>query len=125
MIKKYLLLFFFLILVMIPTTLNAQHSIAREWNEQLLEAIRKDFARPTVHARNLFHSSVLMYDAWAIFNNTAQPIFLGTTFGDYYTEYAPLAIPIDKNEASKEIMSYAVFRLLMHRFANSPNAMET
>ncbi|MDB4009547.1 T9SS type A sorting domain-containing protein [Polaribacter sp.] len=125
MIKKYLLLFFFLILVMIPTTLNAQHSIAREWNEQLLEAIRKDFARPTVHARNLFHSSVLMYDAWAIFNNTAQPIFLGTTFGDYYTEYAPLAIPIDKNEARKEIMSYAVFRLLMHRFANSPNAMET
>ena len=125
MIKKYLLLFFFLILVMIPTTLNAQHSIAREWNEQLLEAIRKDFARPTVHARNLFHSSVLMYDAWAIFNNTAQPIFLGTTFGDYYTEYAPLAIPIDKNEASKEIMSYAVFRLLTHRFANSPNAMET
>ena len=125
MIKKYLLLFFFLILVMIPTTLNAQHSIAREWNEQLLEAIRKDFARPTVHARNLFHSSVLMYDAWAIFNNTAQPIFLGATFGDYYTEYAPIAIPTNKNEASKEIMSYAVFRLLTHRFANSPNAMET
>jgi hypothetical protein len=66
-----------------------------------------------------------MYDAWAIFNNTAQPIFLGATFGDYYTEYAPIAIPIDKNEASKEIMSYAVFRLLTHRFANSPNAMET
>ena len=125
MIKKYLLLFFFLILVMIPTTLNAQHSIAREWNEQLLEAIRKDFARPTVHARNLFHSSVLMYDAWAIFNNTAQPIFLGSTFGNYYTEYAPIAIPIDKNEASKEIMSYAVFRLLTHRFVNSPNATET
>ena len=80
MIKKYLLLFFFLILAMIPTTLNAQHSVAREWNEQLLEAIRKDFARPTVHARNLFHSSVLMYDAWAIFNNTAQPVFLGDYF---------------------------------------------
>ncbi|MDC1520565.1 T9SS type A sorting domain-containing protein, partial [Polaribacter sp.] len=75
--------------------------------------------------RNLFHSSLLMYDAWAIFNNTAQPIFLGATFGDYYTEYTPIAIPIDKNEASKEIMSYAVFRLLTHRFANSPNAMET
>lgn len=125
MIKKYLFLFFFLISAMIPTTLNAQHSIAREWNEQLLEAIRKDFARPTVHARNLFQSSVLMYDAWAIFNNIAQPIFLGATFGDYYTEYTPIAIPIDKNEASKEIMSYAVFRLLTHRFANSPNAMLT
>ena len=125
MIKKYLFLFFFLISAMIPTTLNAQHSIAREWNEQLLEAIRKDFARPTVHARNLFHCSLLMYDAWAIFNNTAQPIFLGSTFGNYYTEYAPIAIPIDKNEASKEIMSYAVFRLLTHRFVNSPNATET
>ena len=125
MIKKHLFLFFFLISAMIPTTLNAQHSIAREWNEQLLEAIRKDFARPTVHARNLFHCSLLMYDAWAIFNNTAQPIFLGSTFGNYYTEYAPIAIPIDKNEASKEIMSYAVFRLLTHRFVNSPNATET
>ena len=125
MIKKYLFIFFFLIIAIIPTTLNGQHSIAREWNEQLLEAIRKDLSRPTVHARNLFHSSALMYDAWAIFNNAAQPVFLGTTFGDYYTDYAPIAIPIDKKEASKEIMSYAVFRLLMHRFENSPNAIET
>ena len=125
MIKKYLFIFFFLIIAIIPTTLNGQHSIAREWNEQLLEAIRKDFARPTVHARNLFHSSALMYDAWAIFNNAAQPVFLGTTFGDYFTDYAPIAIPINKKEASKEIMSYAVFRLLIHRFENSPNAAET
>ena len=29
-----------------------QVSVAREWNEILLEAIRNDFARPTVHARN-------------------------------------------------------------------------
>ena len=29
-----------------------EYSIARIWNEQLLEAIRNDFARPTIHARN-------------------------------------------------------------------------
>ena len=40
-------------------------SVARQWNEVLLEAIRNDFARPTVHARNLCHVSAAMYDAWA------------------------------------------------------------
>jgi hypothetical protein len=44
---------------------QAQHSVARKWNEVLLEAIRNDFARPTVHARNLFHISTAMYDALA------------------------------------------------------------
>ncbi len=125
MTKKRIFIFFFLFTIVIPNTLNSQHSIAREWNEQLLEAIRKDFARPTVHARNLFHASALMYDAWAIFNNAAKPVFLGTTFGGYVTDYTPIAIPVDKDEASKEIMSYAIFRLLNHRFKNSPNASET
>ena len=38
------------------------HSVARQWNEQLLAAIRVDYARPTVHARNLYHVSVAMWD---------------------------------------------------------------
>jgi hypothetical protein len=125
MIKKSIFIFFIIVSITAPSKLNSQHSIAREWNEQLLEAIRNDFARPTVHARNLFHTSVIMYDAWAIFNNTAQPVFLGTTFGDYFTDYTPIPTPSNKDEASKEIMSYAIFRLLNHRFENSPNATET
>jgi hypothetical protein len=44
---------------------DRQISVARMWNEVLLEGIRNDFARPTVHARNLWHSSAAMYDAWA------------------------------------------------------------
>ena len=47
-------------------------SVARQWNEELLEAIRNDFARPTVHARNLFHTSVAMWDAWAAFDEHAR-----------------------------------------------------
>ena len=43
-------------------------SVARLWNEVLLYSIRNDLARPTVHARNLFHVSAAMYDAWAIVN---------------------------------------------------------
>ena len=46
-------------------------SVARQWNEALLSAIRKDLARPTVHARNLFHTSAAMYDAWALYSDAA------------------------------------------------------
>ena len=56
-----------LIFLLAATGANAQQSVARQWNEQVLEAIRHDYARPTVHARNLFHVSVAMYDAWAAY----------------------------------------------------------
>ena len=35
---------------------EAEHSVARQWNEELLEAIRNDLARPTVHARSFVPS---------------------------------------------------------------------
>ena len=38
-------------------------SVARVWNEALLDAIRRDFPAPTVHSRNLFHVSAAMWDA--------------------------------------------------------------
>ena len=41
---------------------DTTHSIARKWIDILLESIRNDFARPPVHARNLFHISAMMYD---------------------------------------------------------------
>lgn len=99
---------------------GAQHSVAREWNEMLLNAIRSDFARPTVHARNLFHTSVLMYDSWAIFDSQAETVFLGKTFGGYQCNFNGIATPANIDDARHEIMSYAVFRLLIHRFQNSP-----
>ncbi len=90
-----------------------------------MQAIRDDFARPTVHARNLFHSAILMYDAWAIFDETANTVFLGNTFGNFFTEYSPINKPTNLKDARREIISYAMFRLLTHRFKNSPNARET
>ncbi len=52
-------------------------SVAREWSEVLLQGIRNDFARPTVHARNLFHTSSAMYDAWAVYDVNSQHLFAG------------------------------------------------
>ncbi len=99
---------------------SAQHSVAHDWNEQLLEAIRTDFSRPTIHARNLFHSSVIMYDAWAIFDSQATTIFLGKTFGGFNCPFNGIATPTNIEAARHEIISYAMFRLLMHRFSLSP-----
>ncbi|NQY67846.1 MAG: hypothetical protein HRT72_09015, partial [Flavobacteriales bacterium] len=66
---------------------NAQQSVAREWNDVMLEAIRKDFARPTVHSRNLFHISAGMYDAWAAYDSQAQPYILGDSIGGVVCEF--------------------------------------
>jgi len=103
----------------------AQHSVAREWNEVLLDAIRKDFARPTVHARNLFHTSIGMYDAWSVYDEVAVPFLLGNTIGDYKCEFHSVAAPNDIQAARDEAISYAAFRLLKHRFENSPGKNET
>lgn len=103
----------------------SQHSVARDWNEVLLDAIRNDFARPTVHARNLFHSSIVMYDAWAIFDSQADPIFLGQTFGGYTCNFNGIASPADVEAARHEVISYAMLRLLTHRFLNSPGGSAT
>ncbi len=93
---------------------TGQHSIAREWNEQLLWAIRLDSARPTVHARNLFHISVGMWDAWAAYDDRAR--------GVIHHEKSDVE---DIDSARRKTISYAVYRLLLWRFKNSPNIIQT
>lgn len=106
--------------------LNAQdHSVARKWNEALLEAIRKDFARPTVHARNLFHTSVAMYDSWAAYEENVETFFLGKTINGFFCPFDGVRQPEAKKKAQEETISYAVYRLLTHRFKGSPNAAAT
>ena len=98
-----------LLLFAVPA--NAVDSVARQWNELLLEAIRSDFARPTVHARNLFHTSVAMWDAWAAYDEDAHTYL--------HHEDATAA---DVGAARDEAISYAAYRVLSHRFADSPGA---
>jgi hypothetical protein len=117
----------FLCLSMSP--LAAQHSVARAWNELLLEAIRNDLARPTVHARNLYHTSLAMYDAWAVYDDHARTVFLGDTINGFACPFDPESVFEDPNfnleEARREAISYAAYRILRYRFQNSPGAVET
>ncbi|MDH7914592.1 FG-GAP-like repeat-containing protein [Winogradskyella sp. SYSU M77433] len=97
-------------------------SVARLWNEALLESIRGDFARPTVHARNLFHSSVAMYDIWAIYDDVASPYLMGNSVHGFSSALADF-IPSESVVASQEkAISYAMYRLLSYRFQNAPQA---
>ncbi|MEM9679404.1 MAG: FG-GAP-like repeat-containing protein, partial [Bacteroidota bacterium] len=106
-------------------TINADQipediSVARLWNEALLEAIRGDFARPTVHARNLFHTSVAMYDIWAIYDNVASPYLMGNTVNGFSAELEAFTPTNSIEESREEAISYAMYRLLSHRFQTSP-----
>ncbi|MFP2909056.1 vanadium-dependent haloperoxidase, partial [Pyxidicoccus sp. 3LFB2] len=83
-------------------------SIARRWNEQILGAIRRDIPRPTVHARNLYHLSAAMWDAWAAYDATADGVFLR----EKHT--AP-----DVAAARTEAVSYAAYRVLAHRYTKA------
>ena len=114
------------------TSVSAQqHTVAHQWNEQNLEAIRNDFARPTVHARNLYHASILMYDCWAAYDSTsAQNVFLGQSFDGYPCPFDSEALempdtPEAIQEAQEVAISYAMFRLLTHRYSESPQAEST
>ena len=101
---------------------SGQHSVARQWNEALLDAIREDLARPTVHARNLFHSSVVMYDAWAAYDDRARPFLLGNEIAGFECSFDGIPRPADIRDAREEAISYGAYRLLRHRFQKSPGA---
>jgi Putative metal-binding motif/Secretion system C-terminal sorting domain len=116
--RKFLPLIFALLSCM--GSLRAQESIARIWNEILIESIRNDFARPPIHARNLWHSSIIMYDSWAVFEPEAETYFLGKTVGNYTCNFAGIPQPANVDFARIEVMSYAMFRLIQHRFQNAP-----
>jgi hypothetical protein len=82
------------------------HSLARVWDDQTLTLIRQVIPAPTVHARNLFHLSAAMWDAWAAYDQTAD--------GYFVTEkrQAP-----DVTAAREAAISYAAYRILSWRYA--------
>jgi len=101
---------------------STELDIARQWNEMLLASIRLDFARPTVHARNLYHISAAMWDAWATYNEGCHYL-LGKDLDGFFTPFTPFELPDDKTAALDSAISYACYRILSHRFVNAPNAV--
>ena len=93
---------------------HADWSVARRWDEALLDAIRRALPNPPVHARNLFHTSVAMWDAWAAYDPTAN--------GYIYTTREQAD---DVAAARDEAISYAAYRVLSARFIKAVGGAES
>ena len=93
---------------------HPEWSVARRWDEALLDAIRRALPNPPVHARNLFHTSVAMWDAWAAYDPTAS----GYVVKEKLTASSVTA-------ARNEAMSYAAYRVLSSRFIKAVGADES
>jgi hypothetical protein len=90
------------------------HSVARVWDEALLDAIRRDVPAPTVHARNLFHTSAAMWDAWAAYDARGEGYFVDEK------------LEADDVRAAREAaISYAAYRLLLWRYSRAAGLQET
>lgn len=96
------------------TKASAAQSIARVWDEEILDAIRIDLPNPPVHARNLFHFSACAYDAWAAYDPKAA----GFVYRGKHTA-------ADVAAARREAISHAAYRILKERYALSRNAART
>jgi len=90
-----------------------KQSVARRWDEAMLDAIRRALPNPPVHARNLFHVSVAMWDAWAAYDATAS--------GYIFKEKLHLD-RCDVLAARNEAISYAAYRVLTARFIKAVGA---
>ena len=94
-----------------PIADHPEWSVARRWDEALLDAIRRSLPNPPVHARNLFHVSVAMWDGWAAYDATAK--------GYLFTEKIGAS---DVVAARNETISYAAYRALSARFIKAVGA---
>ncbi len=118
--RKLIPIFLFIQLFWISLTQAQTTSIAQFWSTQLLKSIRKDFARPPVHARNLYHMSIAMHDGWAAYDPDAETFFLGKNVNGFTTAFLGVPTPTDIVAARKKAISYAAYRLIKHRFALAP-----
>jgi len=110
-----------IILLVLSSQSYGQHSIAREWNEILLDGIRNDFARPTVHARNLWHASIAMYDIHAIYNDPAKPFLIGQEVDGFSSTFTGIPQSATPEEDMEIAISYAMYRLMLNRFISAAN----
>jgi len=113
------------IIVEEPIKITAERSgqsIARQWNEVLLHAIRNDYARPTIHARNLFHISSAMFDAWSVYSAQATPFLWGNTLAGFDCTAEAINVPADILPLQEQAISFASYRMIKHRFRFSPGA---
>ncbi len=65
-----------------------------------------------------------MYDAWTAYDGVSQPYLLGESVGGFNCPLTSFQAPNDIAGARAQAISHAVYRLIVHRFAAAPGAVE-
>lgn len=102
------------IMIEVSSVESANKSVAQQWNEENLDAIRRDFPAPTIHARNLLGTSIAMWDAWAAYD----PVAVGVL-------HREAASAGDTEAARHEAISHAAYRVLLGRYGGTINGSMT
>lgn len=90
------------------------------WNEVMLAAIRNGTPRPTVIARSLYLVHQAMYDAWAAYHATAQPVYL-----DPGLRRPPAEHTQANKTAAVSQAAYQTLSLLFPDYETNSNAFST
>lgn len=97
-------------------------SVARWWNEALLDGIRRNVPDPPVHARNLYHVSAALWDAFWAYERNAW-----ATRREAFVRESP-TLPAGETErlaAQREAMCYAAYTVIRARFAGTAGGTQT
>ena len=95
----------------------AATSVPRLWVDATLDAIRRDFPDPAVHARNLWHLSALMWDVHAAYTEGVDPYDLGG--GGQAVDQSVDSFADQADAAESIAISYAAHTLLTSRYASA------
>jgi hypothetical protein len=96
------------------TPLLHGQSVARIWNETAVDVLRTSGLSEPVQARDLFHLSAAMWDAWAAYDPSAHGYFVSTKASAH-----------DLPAAREQAISYAAYRLLLWRVSFGSNLDRT
>lgn len=96
---------------------DAEPNPARLWMDMYINAIKDDGLGPTIHARNMFHLSVVLYDTWEFYNGgKLNTFFLGKDYGEFHCDFEGFEIPENADSAMNVTLNYAAFNFIMGKF---------
>jgi hypothetical protein len=97
-----------------PSPVPNQGSLVLHWNEAAIQAISRKARKVTVMARSLYLLHQAMYDAWALYDDTAMPVLTDPALKRPEGEHS------EENKASA--VSQAAFTVLLSLFPDYEGA---
>ena len=92
---------------------------ARLWMSMYLETIRQDGLGPTVHARNMYHLSAIMYDIWILFHpERGDHLFFKKEINGFVFDIEEPEFPENRDSVMFVTMHYAGYQFIWNRYQN-------